>query len=76
MEASVAASITRAVSNILVIIIIITITLHCSSQVIHRLALSLPKSQILVIIKFKNKQNIYHDDNGDNNVTIVIIVDN
>ena len=56
MEASLAANIIRAVSNILVIIIIITITLHCSSHVIHRLALSLPKSQILVIIKFKNKQ--------------------
>ena len=56
MEASLAANIIRAVSIILVIIIlviIIIITGHFSSQVIHRIAVSLPKSQILVSIKFK-----------------------
>ena len=57
MEASQAASIVRAVSIILVIIIIIIIiTVHFSSQVIRRLALSLPKSQSLVIIKLKFKK--------------------
>ena len=60
MEASLAANIIRAVSIILVIIIlviiiIIIITGHFSSQVIHRIAVSLPKSQILVSIK--NKKN-------------------
>ena len=55
MEASQAANIVRAVSIILVIIIIIIlVTVHLSSQVIRRLALFLPKSQILVIIKSKN----------------------
>ena len=76
MEASLAANIIRDVSIILVIIIlviiiIIIITGHFSSQVIHRIAVSLPKSQILVSIKNKKK----HADgkNADNNGRITII---